>query len=84
MENKREESCQRIKTDTNKGIRENNPRNERGNEVESVKERDQLLMRSEDGDDNGDNGSHSGQDGQLANSSLALETPSAEGENASK
>lgn len=39
-------------------------------------------MRGEDGDgdDNGNNGSHSGPDGQLASSSLALETPSAGGE----
>ncbi len=43
-------------------------------------------MRKEDGDgdDNGDNGNHSGPDGQLASGSLALATPSAGGENASK
>lgn len=41
-------------------------------------------MRGEDGDDNGGNGSHSGPYRQLASSSLAWETPSAGGENASK
>lgn len=41
-------------------------------------------MRREDGDDNGVNGRHSGQDGHLASSSLALETPSAGIENANK
>lgn len=48
--------------------------------------KDHSLMRREDGDgdDNGDNGSHSGPDGQNARSSLAPETPSAGGENASK
>lgn len=37
-----------------------------------------------DRDGNGDNGRHSGPDGQLASSFLALETPSARGENANK
>lgn len=53
---------------------------------EGASEGDHSLMRGRDGDenDNGDNGSLSGPDGQRASTSLALETPSARGENASK